>query len=290
MSDEPKVSNSSQYIIDAIQADNVSNLVIANEFEELNKTILCISKEERIAEMTKDAPAISVAAYEGSIKAFQYLVGNSASIASVDSKNRTVAHFAAAGGHLEMIEYLDSMHANFNALDSFNRTPIYYACLYGHKDVIVWLTMIGINTEGVDSNGESLLHACALSGNPEVVEYMFNNDVDINMKSLRNYTPLANAIVSKSKEVVELFLARNSQMCPPDCYTNIFNFACEHGSCEICELLLDRFHFDINLKETTGWIPLNFAIKGKKEETCLMLIERGSIIDNEDMYMAIPLH
>ena len=211
----------------AIQDDNVDFLQLAYCDENLADILLLTTKEARIAELRKFHQFLLLLLKEVVIKSLQYLIGSGSALTVTDSKNRSIAHFAAAGGHIDMVEYLENMNINFETPDSRGGLPIFYTSMYGNLDVFQLFFVKNLNLECVDLNQDTLLHACALSGNLELVKFFLNSvtNADINAKSLRSFTPLSEAILSKSLEVVQFFIENKAIQDPPENYTNLF-FIC----------------------------------------------------------------
>ena len=282
-----------KFILDAIKDNNIDALQSAHEYENLADILIPMNIEKQ-GILSHTISPLLVAAYEGKISSFQYLLDNGLDITVCDVSNSAgVAHYACAGGHLEMIEYLDSLGVDLQAPDSSNRKPITYACIYGQLEILQWFYVKGvILINQNDIFGQTLLHAAAFSGNTKILEFLLETEsnFDINAISMLQFTPLSCAIHSNSIEAVQFFLNRNCSEEPPNSHNSIFTFACEFGSQNIADLFLQRGYEVNQLEKFTGWIPLNYALRGKKEATALMLIEKGSIIDNTDVYCMTPLH
>lgn len=124
--------------------------------------------------LTPRDKALIEGAFRGELADVQALVEKGASIAAVDSKNRTALMWAAANGHTSVVEFLHGIGADINAKDSDGQTALMYAT-----------TRLSAPT----------------------IEFLLNNDADINVQSKKQgFTALIIAAAAGDEKLVRLLL------------------------------------------------------------------------------------
>jgi ankyrin repeat protein len=141
---------------------------------------------------------------------------------------------------------------------------------------------------GFQSEGRTLLHMAASSGHPHMFQYILSQinpppDV-VNVKDLRGFTPLINATISESSDIMKSLLALGADV-------NLRNndgaaavhFAAGDGSVERVRLLHEA-GAQLDLTSQSG-SPLHWAAGKARAETMLYLLQQVSLFAFSSSYI-----
>ena len=171
---------------------------------------------------------------------------------------RNCLHEAAICGREEILEIGLARGVDVARVDVYGRLPLHYACIYGHVGMIDIL----------------------LRKNPKTINCLDHD----------NFTPLIHGIVRHQLECVQELLAHGARIDPGSDADHVpLNLACQHGSVEITELLLEK-RAKI-LPDAEGLYPQHLVARtGRMPETLLMLERYGADLDQRDrLYQWTPL-
>ncbi|XP_053743091.1 inversin isoform X2 [Synchiropus splendidus] len=177
-----------------------------------------------------------------------------------DYEGRTPLHFAVADGNEAVVEVLTSYEGcNVTAYDNLFRTPLHWAALLGHAKIVHLL--LERNTSGTipsDSQGATPLHYGAQSNNAETVG---------------------------------MFLSHPSVKDEPDLEgRTAFMWAAGKGSDDVIKTMLTLTpNIDINMADKYGGTALHAASLSGHVSTMKLLLDRGAMVDTEDVMKHTPL-
>ncbi|KAI1057209.1 hypothetical protein LB507_001457 [Fusarium sp. FIESC RH6] len=201
-----------------------------------------------------------------------------------DSQGRTPLSYAAGDGHEAVVKLLLSAYgAQPDSKDNKSRTPLSYAAANGHEAVVkLLLSTCGVQPDSKDSDGRTPLSYAAGDGREAVVKLLLSTcGVDPNSRAEypAGMTPLRFACSHGQPAIVEVLL--NDDRIDPDSRlsedgnegpTELFVSAW-WGREAILKLLLDSNKVNVNLRDTNGWTPLDYA---KNNSIRFLLREKGA--------------
>ena len=116
--------------------------------------------------------------------------GQALVIAGGNGRERTALHASAAGGHLAVVKYLVGQGASISSLDSGRATPLHAAVVGQNLAVVTYLVGQGAGVAAQDSAGETPLHYAAAFGNVAIAEYLlsYNYSRLLTAKTTLGYT------------------------------------------------------------------------------------------------------
>lgn len=187
---------------------------------------------------------------------------------------------------------LESQLVDIHAEDDINeRNCLHEAAIYGKESVLDYAMKHGVDLTRVDVYGRVPLHYACLKGRVTMVEKLIAaGPHTIDLKDHDNFTPLIHSIVRHGIECVRSLLAYNAMIDPVSEADHIpLNLACQHGSIEIAELLLQR-----NAKllpDAEGLFPQHLVARSsQKADLLLLLKQHGADLDQRDkLYQWTPL-
>ena len=248
-------------------------------------------------------------------------------IDSVDSRGRSVLHFAASSGDYHLIKMLAEQGLDVNIGDDEGRTPLHYAavcgqlesvCTFlrlggresmtkiadkggtplhqavgkGHKDIVSLLLNEGCPINVVSSEGGSVLHYAALCGQTHMIEMLSEQRLDVNKGDDDGLTPLHDAAMIGGLESVRTLLrlgGRESITKVAGTHGTPLHQAVRKGHKDIVSLLLNE-GCPINLVNSGGKNVLHFAAQYGQNHMIEILAGQGLDVNVGDDEGRTSLH
>ena len=171
---------------------------------------------------------------------------------------RNCLHEAAISGRVEILEKAMAEGVDVSRMDVYGRLPLHYACMHDHVSMV--RTLLQSNTGTINS---------------------IDHD---------HFTPLIHSIVHHRFECVKQLLNHGARIEPETKSDHIpLNLACQHGSTEVIQLLLEK-GAEIQ-DDAEGLYPQHLvARKGLSPEILLLLQSFNANLDQQDkLYQWTPL-
>ena len=248
-------------------------------------------------------------------------------INSVDSRGRSVLHFAAASGDIHRVVMLAEQGLDVNKDDDNGWTPLHYAAVCGHLESVLTLLRLGgresmtkvagtfgtplhqavagghkdmvslLLNEGcpihvVDSEGASVLHYAAQNGQIHIIELWAKKGLDVNIGDNDGWTPLHRAAANGQHESVRALLrlgGRESMTKVAGKYGTPLHQAVAKGHKDIVSLLLNE-GCPIHVVDSEGASVLVLAAQQGQIYMIEMLAEQGLDVNKGDDEGRTPLH
>jgi ankyrin repeat protein len=175
-----------------------------------------------------------------------------------------------------------------NMPDKYGYTPLTYAVENNEIETVKLLLTKQACIDLLDNNGNTALFIAITLGNIEMIKLLLNNGANPNILYNNGNTVLDFVYLlkytnlSKCIDILKLLLL--SDVCPID--PNVINpsdgltiliRAIISEEIQIVELLLKNKKLNINLPDSKGKLPLDYAIKIKNEHIITLLYQNGAI-------------
>jgi ankyrin repeat protein len=135
------------------------------------------------------------------------LLQNKANLSIMNLKRELPIHLASKIGNYDIVKELCDYGSPTDVLDSDNRLPLHYACLSGNIQLMnYFLDVLKGDINQKDSSGNSLLHYTCRTSNVELNKNLLERNINVNILNDRFETPLFNAVIYSSLEVVSLLI------------------------------------------------------------------------------------
>lgn len=187
---------------------------------------------------------------------------------------------------------LDTNLVNLQQEDEINeRNCMHKAAIRGRPEVLKLGLNGGVDPHATDVYGRIPLHYAAMHGRVDLLEELINVAPDtVNFRDQDSFTPLIHAIVHSQLACVQLLLASGAHLTRLGPAEHIpLNLACQWGSMEIVELLLQR-NAEM-LPDAEGLYPAHLVARSGKNPQMLLLLKRyGADLDQPDkLYQWTPV-
>ena len=197
-----------------------------------------------------------------------------------DRYGATPLYYAASFNQIEIVELLLAYHADPNARVSVNTrdpnqtttTPLQSAAGLGNSRITRILIEAGasVNTKG--ATGRTALHS---AGNQVgIMQLLIEKGADVNARDEEGVAPLDNAVWLGSLDAVAILLAHGARLneVEPKSGATPINEAAYRGNTTVVQYLL-QFKPDLEIPDKRGDTPLENAIRMRKEDSALLLLE-----------------
>ena len=219
--------------------------------------------------------------------------------ASSDAKDRFTRIFLSAISDapvaaLEVL--LETNMVDIHAEDEINeRNCLHEAAISGRESIMALGISKGIDVTRVDVYGRIPLHYASMHGHVIMMDTLLQHgpqtiNQTINSLDHDNFTPLIHGIVRHQLESVKQLLAHGARIDPEGDSDHVpLNLACQYGSMDIIELLLQQSAKIV--PDTEGLYPQHLVARtGRTPETLLMLERYGADLNQQDrLYQWTPL-
>ncbi|KAF2266700.1 hypothetical protein CC78DRAFT_458686 [Lojkania enalia] len=187
---------------------------------------------------------------------------------------------------------LDTEQVNLGLEDEINeRNCLHKAAICGRIEVLRLGLTQKVDMHATDVYGRISLHYASMHGHVELVEELLNAAPDTaNFRDQDSFTPLIHAIVHSQLPCVQILLSRGAHISRLGPSEHIpLNLACQYGSMEIVELLLQG-NAEI-LPDAEGLYPQHLVARSGKVPQMLLLLQKyGANLDQPDkLYQWTPL-
>ena len=161
-----------------------------------------------------------------------------------------------------VVKLLLAHQANANATNKYGRTPLYYATSYYNRtsNIVALLLAAKAEPNVTSFRGETPLLMAACFGNDGAVKLLLEHGAQVNVFGVHGWTPLHGAAWCNHIKSVRLLLAQMPVNTPDARGNTALHYAMEHGSVDICTLLLAS-GAEVNAANHEGVTPLFHAIK-----------------------------
>lgn len=161
---------------------------------------------------------------------------------------RNCLHEAANAGRMSVLRFGLQQGVDIGRADVYGRIPLHYACMHGHVEMV--LVLVNVKPATIDA---------------------MDHD---------NFTPLIHAITQNQQQCVSQLIACCARIDPRNEQDYIpLNLACQHGLCEISEILLK--HNARILPDAEGLYPQHLVARSGESVRLLMLLKQYGANLNE---------
>ena len=195
-----------------VQLPTPSSLHEAAELGDVSAIRRFVSAGSKIDELVDGASPLMLAAYHCHPSAVQELLKDGARTDLVSGNGKSALILAVESGNAEGVRLLLAKKADVGFRGGKNKaSPIVIAVGNGDLEVSQMLVEAGANLRDEDQYGNSLLCIAAVGGLqeggfPDVVKFLLEKKLDPNQGGTGSLTPLMNAVVDHSPQVVRLLL------------------------------------------------------------------------------------
>ncbi|ORY74705.1 ankyrin [Neocallimastix californiae] len=183
--------------------------------------------------------------------------------------------------HREIFKFLVN-YFYVNDRDNESFSPLYYAIKENDDEMTKYLIDMGANVKFTDYQGNTYLHMAIENYQRKIIFILLDNPyVNVNKANNLGYTPLIILIKSKYydfetlQNIINRMIERGSNINDTDNLGNSALFyVTEKNMISIIELFIKK-GAKVNIKNTDGYSPLDYALKEENFDAALKLCQFG---------------
>ena len=235
--------------------------------------------------------ALFMAVSNDDVTACNILVTHGASVNVSDNHGFTPLLYASTVGNASAVQYLVNAGAKVDGEvnnKTGRRTPLMEACFQKHPGIVKFLVDHGANIHVVGNDGNnSVMLSVAENPYASIIAFLISKGADINVQDQDGDAAILYALMSKSKESLELLLDSGARVDIKDNKRGTVLHRAVEYFCgyDIVEMLLDHGAL-VDSQNDDGQTPLHLAVlKGHSAEVVRLLLQHGAdanIQDNSD--------
>ncbi|MFC1660300.1 ankyrin repeat domain-containing protein [Gemmatimonadota bacterium] len=207
-----------------------------------------------------------------------------------DGDGLTPLHHAVLGSHAELAESLLDLGADISAVDAETRTPLHLAANAGDASLVDLLLARGADVMAREFRGRTpLLMATNWGNSLEVVEALIAAGADVNDRTEGGEEILFSTLYYGLPEIIEALLAAGARLPEDDGSVVRAAYLSASNGFE------GVFRMAAGMAEARGlnwWedVPMHAAARGGSVLIGETLAERGSAVEEKNLYGITPLH
>lgn len=202
---------------------------------------------------------------------------------NVPVRGITPLWIAIQSNRTDVVELLLAGHADPNALvmagEKYrqyggNATPLKLAVQLGNQRIVSRLISSGAQVNATGPHGRTALFNAVMDAHLDLIRFLIESGAEVNLRDAEGASPLDEAVWNGSLDSVAILLARGARLNEPNTQTGAtpINEAAFLGRAPVVQYLI-QFHPDVDILDKHGHSPLDNAIRMRKEDSALLLLE-----------------
>ena len=229
--------------------------------------------------------AIHHSARNGSYELVAYFTDMGTCIDSKVYGGLNCLHIAAQNGHLNLCRKLVDKH-NFDIdLTDYNGwTALHHSARNGSYELFAFIVGMGIDIECKNNSGENSLHIAARYGHFNLCKRLINeHKFDVQLSDNDGWRPLHHSARSSSYRLFKYFVIMGTDSdCKTDIGLNCLHIATNNRHLHLCEKLIDKHNFDVDMPDFNGWAALHHSARNGSYDLVKYFGNRGADINLAD--------
>ena len=195
------------------------------------------------------------------------------------SNGENCLHIAAYNGHFDLCKALTKFHDfKVNVTDNFGWTALHSSILSSNYQLFRFLSGFGNDIHVPTNAGVNCLHIAADKGYLNICEALIDkHNFDVYAADNEGWTALHFSAQNGSYELVKFFVDKGTDInLKTSSGLNCLHIGAFHEHLSLCEKLIDKHKFDVNISDNDGWTALLFSAKSGNFDLFRLLLEKGS--------------
>ena len=176
---------------------------------------------------------------------------------------------ASFKGHLNLCNTLvDKYKFDLDIANNDGYAPLHCCALTGNYELIKFFIDKGTDISLKTKEGSNCLHIAALHGHFDLCKTLINrHNFDVHMTTESGWTALHCSAEYGSYELLKLFIDKGTDvLLKTDSGLNCLHIAARNGHLNLCETLISKHKFDVELTCEKGWTALHSAAENGSYE------------------------
>ena len=260
---------------------NCLHIAASNGHLNLCKTLINeINFDVNIAD-DEGRTALYCSAQSGNDELFGFIADKGTNIFLKTKGGQNCLHIAAGRGHFNLCKTLiEKINFNVHMVDNKKWAALHYAAQNGSYKLMKYFIAKGTDVLLKTEDGLNCLHIAACHGHLNLCKTLINEiNFDVNIADDEGWTALHRSAQSGNDELfgfiadkgTDVFLKMKGGQ-------NCLHIASLSGDLNLCNILIDKYKFDVHMTDNRGWRALHFSAQSGKYKNVKLFADKKTDI------------
>ena len=260
---------------------NCLHIAASNGHLNLCKTLINeINFDVNIAD-DEGRTALYCSAQSGNDELFGFIADKGTNIFLKTKGGQNCLHIAAGRGNFNLCKTLiEKINFNVHMVDNKNWAALHYAAQNGSYKLMKYFIAKGTDVLLKTKDGLNCLHIAACHGHLNLCKTLINEiNFDVNIADDEGWTALHRSAQSGNDELFGFIADKGTDVfLKTKGGQNCLHIASLSGDLNLCNILIDKYKFDVHMTDNRGWRALHFSAQSGKYKNVKLFADKKTDI------------
>ena len=260
---------------------NCLHIAASNGHLNLCKTLINeINFDVNIAD-DEGRTALYCSAQSGNDELFGFIADKGTNIFLKTKGGQNCLHIAAGRGHFNLCKTLiEKISFNVHMVDNKKWAALHYAAQNGSYKLMKYFIAKGTDVLLKTEDGLNCLHIAACHGHLNLCKTLINEiNFDVNIADDEGWTALHRSAQSGNDELFGFIADKGTDVfLKTKGGQNCLHIASLSGDLNLCNILIDKYKFDVHMTDNRGWRALHFSAQSGKYKNVKLFADKKTDI------------
>ena len=260
---------------------NCLHIAASNGHLNLCKTLINeINFDVNIAD-DEGRTALYCSAQSGNDELFGFIADKGTNIFLKIKGGQNCLHIAAGRGHFNLCKTLiEKINFNVHMVDNKKWAALHYAAQNGSYKLMKYFIAKGTDVLLKTEDGLNCLHIAACHGHLNLCKTLINEiNFDVNIADDEGWTALHRSAQSGNDELFGFIADKGTDVfLKTKGGQNCLHIASLSGDLNLCNILIDKYKFDVHMTDNRGWRALHFSAQSGKYKNVKLFADKKTDI------------
>ena len=260
---------------------NCLHIAASNGHLNLCKTLINeINFDVNIAD-DEGRTALYCPAQSGNDELFGFIADKGTNIFLKTKGGQNCLHIAAGRGHFNLCKTLiEKINFNVHMVDNKKWAALHYAAQNGSYKLMKYFIAKGTDVLLKTEDGLNCLHIAACHGHLNLCKTLINEiNFDVNIADDEGWTALHRSAQSGNDELFGFIADKGTDVfLKTKGGQNCLHIASLSGDLNLCNILIDKYKFDVHMTDNRGWRALHFSAQSGKYKNVKLFADKKTDI------------
>ena len=260
---------------------NCLHIAASNGHLNLCKTLINeINFDVNIAD-DEGRTALYCSAQSGNDELFGFIADKGTNIFLKTKGGQNCLHIAAGRGHFNLCKTLiEKINFNVHMVDNKKWAALHYAAQNGSYKLMKYFIAKGTDVLLKTEDGLNCLHIAACHGHLNLCKTLINEiNFDVNIADDEGWTALHRSAQSGNDELFGFIADKGTDVfLKTKGGQNCLHIASLSGDLNLCNILIDKYKFDVHMTDNRGWRALHFSAQSGKYKNVKLFADKKTDI------------
>ena len=260
---------------------NCLHIAASNGHLNLCKTLINeINFDVNIAD-DEGRTALYCSAQSGNDELFGFIADKGTNIFLKTKGGQNCLHIAAGRGNFNLCKTLiEKINFNVHMVDNKKWAALHYAAQNGSYKLMKYFIAKGTDVLLKTKDGLNCLHIAACHGHLNLCKTLINEiNFDVNIADDEGWTALHRSAQSGNDELFGFIADKGTDVfLKTKGGQNCLHIASLSGDLNLCNILIDKYKFDVHMTDNRGWRALHFSAQSGKYKNVKLFADKKTDI------------